>query len=80
MWGEIAERQGRPDAALARFEKAVRLGFEDPRGLVRLGRLLIAAGRPADAEPLLRRAIAAGAGTPSAEEARRLLDSTPGRD
>jgi tetratricopeptide (TPR) repeat protein len=75
--GEIAERQGRLALALERYEKALALGLDDPRALVRVGRLLFAAGRPADAEVHLRRAIVVGAGTSSAEEARRLLSQRP---
>jgi choline-sulfatase len=78
--GEAAEKQGRPAVALERYEKALALGLEDPRALVRTGKLLIAAGRDADAEPYLRRAIVVGAGTTSAEEARRLLsENSPKR-
>ena len=71
--GEIAEKQGRPALALERFEKALGLGLEDPRALVKTGRLLLAAGRGADAQVYLRKAIVVGAGTASAEDARRLL-------
>jgi tetratricopeptide (TPR) repeat protein len=73
--GEVAERQGRTGLALERYEKALALGLEDPRALVRVGRLLLAAGRRDQAEVHLRRAIVVGAGTPSAEDARRLLSS-----
>jgi len=71
--GEVAEKQDRPALALERFEKALALGLEDPRALVKVGRLLLAAGRTDDAEIYLRRAIVVGAGTASAEDARRLL-------
>jgi choline-sulfatase len=71
--GEVAEKQGRPALALERFEKALVLGLEDPRALVKVGSLLLAAGRTDDAEIYLRRAIVVGAGTASAEDARRLL-------
>ena len=60
--GEVAEKQRQPAVALERFEKALALGLEDPRALVRVGRLLRAAGRPADAEVYLRKAIVVGAG------------------
>ena len=72
--GEVAEKDGRAAQALERFEKALALGLEDPRALVKAGRLLIEAGRPDAARPYLRRAIAVGAGSPSAEDARRLLE------
>ena len=71
--GEVAEKQDRPALALERFEKALALGLEDPRALVKVGRLLMTAGRTSDAEIYLRRAIVVGAGTASAEDARRLL-------
>ena len=71
--GEAAEKQGRPAVALERYEKAIALGLEDPRALVRTGKLLLAAGRRAEAEAYLRRAILVGSGTRSAEDARRLL-------
>ena len=71
--GEAAEKQGRPALALERFEKALALGLEDPRALVKVGSLLLTAGRIGDAEVYLRRAIVVGAGTASAEDARRLL-------
>jgi arylsulfatase A-like enzyme/Flp pilus assembly protein TadD len=75
--GEAAEKQGRPQIALERFEKAVALGLEDPRALVRVGRLLLDAGRKSEAEVHLRRAVVLGAGTASAEDARRLLSQMP---
>ncbi len=71
--GEVAEKQDRPVLALERFEKALALGLEDPRALVKVGSLLMTAGRTGDAEIYLRRAIVVGAGTASAEDARRLL-------
>jgi choline-sulfatase len=75
--GEVAEKQNRPALALERYERALALGLEDPRALVRVGRLLRAAGRPGDAEPYLRRAIVVAPGTSSAEDARRLLSEKP---
>jgi choline-sulfatase len=74
--GEVEEKKGNVSPALDRYEKAASLGYGDSRALVRLGRLLLEAGRAADARSYLRRAIALGPGTPSAEEARRLL-ATP---
>ena len=71
--GEVAEKQGRRELALERFEKAIALGLADPRALVRVGRQLLDAGRRSEAEVYLRRAIVEGAGTASAEDARRLL-------
>jgi len=41
---------------------------------VKTGRLLVESGRPDAARPYLERAIALGAGSPAAEEARRLLE------
>lgn len=73
--GEIAERESLANVALERFEKAVSLGMDDPRALVKVGRLLVASGRAGAAGPYLRRAIVVGAGTASAEEARRLLEA-----
>ena len=75
--GEVAEKQRQPSVALERFEKALALGLEDPRALVRVGRLLRAAGRPAAAEVYLRKAIVVAPGTASAEDARRLLSESP---
>jgi choline-sulfatase len=72
--GEVAEKEGRSPQALERFERALALGLEDPRALVKTGRLLIEAGRPDAARAHLRRAIIVGAGSPSAEDARRLLE------
>jgi arylsulfatase A-like enzyme/Flp pilus assembly protein TadD len=75
--GEVAEKQGRPELALERYEKALALGLEDPRALVRVGRRLIDSGRRAEAEVYLRKAIVVGAGTASSEDARRLLAEKP---
>ena len=36
--GEVAEKQDRPALALERFEKALALGLEDPRALVKVGK------------------------------------------
>lgn len=75
--GEVAERQGRTDDAIRCFEKAAALGLEDPRALLHLGRLLIAAGCTGAAKPYLERAARLGQGAPSGEEARRLLLGNP---
>jgi arylsulfatase A-like enzyme/Tfp pilus assembly protein PilF len=75
--GEAAEKEGHTDQALERYERALALGLEDPRALVRTSQLLIAAGRVDAARPYLRRAIVVGAGSPSAEDARRLLQEQP---
>ena len=72
--GEVEESKGNLPAAIDRFERAAGLGYGDPRALVHLGRLLLDAGRAADARAYLQRAIALGPGTPSAEDARRLMN------
>ncbi len=71
--GEAAERQGRTGEAIQRFEKAAALGLEDPRAFLHLGKLLLTAGRSATARPYLEKAAELGGGTPSGEDARRLL-------
>jgi choline-sulfatase len=71
--GEVEEKKGHADAAIERYEKAALLGFGDSSALVHLGRLLLEHGRAADGRAYLQRAIALGPGTPSADEARRLL-------
>ena len=58
--GEVAEKEGRGPQALERFERALALGLEDPRALVKTGRLLIESGRPDAARVHLRRAILRG--------------------
>jgi len=73
--GEVEEKKGNMGAALDRFEKAASLGYGDPRALVHLGKLLLDTGRAADGRAYLRRAVALGPGTPSAEDARRLLEA-----
>ena len=73
--GEVEEKEGHRSAALDRFETAARLGYGDPSDLVRLGKLLLETGRAADGQAYLRRAIALGPKTPSAEDARRLLEN-----
>src|SRR6266542_1828305 len=40
-WGEVAEKSGRRRDAIARYEKAVSLGFRDARAFLQLGRLLL---------------------------------------
>jgi len=73
--GEIEERAGRRAAALERYERAIALGLEDPRALLRVGGLLIESGRRSEARPYLERAAAEHPGTEVALEARRLLAS-----
>ena len=73
--GDVEEKKGHIQAALDRFEKAAALGYGDPQSLVHLGKLLLEAGRAADARSYLRRAIALGPGSPAAEDARRLLEA-----
>ena len=75
--GEVADMQGNARLAIERFENAVRLSPSDPSALVRLGSLLLRIGRAADARPYLERAAALGGRSPSAEEARKLLQETP---
>ena len=75
--GETAERQGRTAEAIQRFEKAAALGLDDPRALLHLGEVLLGAGREAAAKPYLERAAMLGKGTPTEEDARRLLLRDP---
>src|SRR5262249_15321122 len=74
--GEAAEKQGRPQAAIESYEKAVGLGLADPRALVRLGKLQRAAGREEDARRSFQRAIDLGGGSAAGEDARKLLAAT----
>jgi len=75
--GEVAERQGRVADAIRCFERATALGLDDPRALLHLGRLLTDAGRTPAAKVYLERAARLGRGTPSGDEARRLLRGSP---
>jgi arylsulfatase A-like enzyme/Flp pilus assembly protein TadD len=77
--GEVEAAAGRRSAALERWEKAVALGVDDARALVRVGRLLIEDGRAGAARPYLERAEAQNPGTDAAREARRLLDGRGGK-
>lgn len=72
-WGEVAEKKGRRREAIARYEKAVSLGFADARAFLRLGRLLLAEGRTDAARHALARAASLGGDSPSGLEARRLM-------
>ena len=76
VWGAAAERSGRLEDAVARYEKAVSLAPSDPTALLHLGRALRAAGQEAAARRHLERA-AAQAGTAAGREARRLLEARP---
>ena len=72
-WGEVAEKKQSRRDAIARYEKAVSLGFSDARAFLRLGRLLLAEGRTDAARRNLTRAASLGGESPSGLEARRLL-------
>jgi arylsulfatase A-like enzyme/Flp pilus assembly protein TadD len=74
VWGEVAEKAGRRRDAIARYEKALALGFGDARASLRLGRLLVAEGRTDAARRHLAKA-ASGGNSPAATEARRLLSN-----
>ncbi len=76
-WGEVAEKAGRRRDAIARYEKAVAVGFRDPRALLQLGRLLIAEGRTDSARRHLAQAASAGGSSPVGAEAKRLLATIP---
>jgi arylsulfatase A-like enzyme/Flp pilus assembly protein TadD len=76
-WGEVAEKAGRRRDAIGRYEKALAVGFQDPRALVHLGRLLLAEGRTDAARHHLTQAAAAAGNSPSGAEARRLLSTIP---
>ena len=78
-WGEVAEKRGRRGEAIARYEKAVSLGFEDARAYLRLGQLLLAEGRTDAARNALTRAASLGGDSPTGLEARRLLASSNDR-
>jgi tetratricopeptide (TPR) repeat protein len=74
VWGEVAEKAGRPGDAAARYAEAVERGLTSARAAVHLGRLLAGMGRAAEARVHHERAASDG-GSPSAVEARRLLDT-----
>jgi tetratricopeptide (TPR) repeat protein len=74
VWGETAEKAGRPKDAVDRFTTAIERGLDSPRAALHLGRLLAAQGRGTAARPYLQRAAQSGAPADAAE-ARRLLDS-----
>ena len=71
--GDVAEKSGRRKEAIARYEKAVALGFGDARAYLELGRLLLAEGRLDAGREYLTRAAAAGGDARAAAEARRIL-------
>ena len=58
----LLEANGQGDAALDELEAATAISPEDPVALAALGSLLARRGQSAEAEPVLRRAVAAGAG------------------
>ncbi len=70
---EIAQSQGRIDSALGLLEEAHFKFPERLDGILAYGRLLIDAGRPDEARPLLEDVIASDPGSPLATEARLLL-------
>ncbi|MEX1310267.1 MAG: tetratricopeptide repeat protein [Candidatus Sulfomarinibacteraceae bacterium] len=73
---EIAQSQGRIESALGLLEEA-RLKYpERLDGILAYGRLLIDAGRPAEARPYLEDVIASDPASPMAGEARILLGET----
>jgi len=74
-WGEAAEKRGRRREAIARYEKAVSLGFANARAFLQLGRLLLAEGRTDSARLYLAKAATLGGDSPAGAEARRLLTS-----
>ncbi len=75
--GEVAEKSGRRKEAIARYEKAVALGFGDARAYLELGRLLLAEGRVDAGREYLTRAAAPGGDARAAAEARRILSEAP---
>jgi tetratricopeptide (TPR) repeat protein len=72
LWGEAAEKGGRPADAAPRFTRAIELGLSEPGPLLHTGRVLAQLGRAAEARPYLERA--ARAGGPIAAEAKKLLE------
>jgi arylsulfatase A-like enzyme/Flp pilus assembly protein TadD len=74
VWGEAAEKAGRPADAVPRYRTAIERGLGTPRAAFHLGRLLAQLGRGPEARPYLERAARESA-PPEAAEARRLLAS-----
>jgi tetratricopeptide (TPR) repeat protein len=74
VWGEAAEKLGRPDDAVTRLARAVELGLSSPGALLHLGRVLQQMGRAAQARPYLEQAMRAGGA--AGEEARKLLEQS----
>ena len=64
LLGDLAERAGRPDAALAAFRAAIAAEPGDGRHWHRAARLLIRLGRADEAEEGLRQALALGVAGP----------------
>jgi arylsulfatase A-like enzyme/Tfp pilus assembly protein PilF len=75
--GEVAEKEGKPERALEKYEKALALGLADARALVRVARMQRGAGREQDARRTLRRAAELGGRTAAGDDARRLLAESP---
>lgn len=73
VWGDVAEKRGRPTEAATRFERAIELGLTSPRAFLHLGRLLQQQGRAAEARRYLEQA--ARDGGPTGTEARRMLEA-----
>lgn len=57
-WGQLAERQGRPEEAIRHYTEAWRIDERAVPAATRLAMALTACGRAADAEKMLRRVIA----------------------
>jgi choline-sulfatase len=73
LWGQLAESHGKLAEAVERYAKAVEADPGNATALLRLGRARLASGDAAGGRQALERARAAGAGTPVAAEAERLL-------
>jgi hypothetical protein len=72
--GALHEREGRFDGALSSYEQALAIAPDDVDALHYAGRVLLKAGRPETARPLLERAVAL---EPAREDVRALLAGVP---
>jgi tetratricopeptide (TPR) repeat protein len=77
VWGEVAEKAGRRRNAIARYERALALGFGNARASLQLGRLLLTEGHTESARRHLAKAASVGGNSAAASEARRLLSNLP---